>query len=239
MTQYDLYLNSGPRRMKTMVHVPQLLGCMANGPTTEEALERTPAAIRDFLAFLQRYDLTNDGATVDPASDIETVVVDHITEDMWPGSGEPPVLLEPDLEPVSPAQLEEYIARLAAMGAAVSELVGALGPDELAARPAKGRPIGQILNHVLEAEAAYMTAFGKTDGVPGAGTILKRQEGDILSWTAAVRARWADHLRQMSSEQLSEPFVHYKRERTARKVLRRALEHQWEHLVELRVRLEQ
>ena len=49
MTVYDLYLESGPRRRKTMVHVPSLLGCVATGATTEEALANTPAAIQSFL----------------------------------------------------------------------------------------------------------------------------------------------------------------------------------------------
>jgi predicted RNase H-like HicB family nuclease len=38
-----------------MVHFLELLGCIATGPTTEEALDRTPATIRDFLQFLQRH----------------------------------------------------------------------------------------------------------------------------------------------------------------------------------------
>lgn len=53
--QYALYLESGPRRRKTMVHVLDLLGCIAQGPTTEAALEATSAAIRAYLRFLQRH----------------------------------------------------------------------------------------------------------------------------------------------------------------------------------------
>jgi len=49
MTTYDLYLESGPRRKKTMVYVLDLLGCMANGLTTEEALARAPSTL--FAAF--------------------------------------------------------------------------------------------------------------------------------------------------------------------------------------------
>jgi hypothetical protein len=32
---YDLYLESGPKRKKTMVHVLDLLGCIVHGPTTD------------------------------------------------------------------------------------------------------------------------------------------------------------------------------------------------------------
>ncbi|MSQ11860.1 MAG: hypothetical protein EXR48_04115 [Dehalococcoidia bacterium] len=46
MTEYPLYVESGPRRRKTMVHVLDLLGCMVQEPTTEEALEAAPDAVR-------------------------------------------------------------------------------------------------------------------------------------------------------------------------------------------------
>ena len=49
--EYALYLESGPRRRKTMVHVLELLGCIAQGPTTEKALAATPEAIRAYLRF--------------------------------------------------------------------------------------------------------------------------------------------------------------------------------------------
>lgn len=41
MTTYDLYPESAPGRRKTMVHVLALLGCVAVGPTSEEALAAT------------------------------------------------------------------------------------------------------------------------------------------------------------------------------------------------------
>jgi predicted RNase H-like HicB family nuclease len=61
-----LYLESGPQRRKTMVHVPALLGCMANGATTEEALDATPHAICAYLRFLRR---AGEGADPDEPFD--------------------------------------------------------------------------------------------------------------------------------------------------------------------------
>lgn len=54
MTTYGLYLESDPRRRKTMVHVLDLLGCVAVGPTTDDAPAATPDAIRAFLGTLRR-----------------------------------------------------------------------------------------------------------------------------------------------------------------------------------------
>jgi predicted RNase H-like HicB family nuclease len=58
-----------------MVHVLDLVGCIAKGPTTDDALNRTPEAIRAYLRFLKRH-----GQAVDPGSEFETVVAEHVTK---------------------------------------------------------------------------------------------------------------------------------------------------------------
>jgi len=84
MVLYNLYLESGPMRKKTMVHVLDLLGCISTGPTTEAALERTPHAIREYLRFLQRH-----GFPIDSEAQIQTRIAEHITEGTWLGNGDP------------------------------------------------------------------------------------------------------------------------------------------------------
>ena len=74
MTTYDLYLESGPRRRKTMVHVLDLLGCVAVGPTTDDAIAATPEAIRAYRRFLCRH-----GEDIDPDAPFDTRVAEHIT----------------------------------------------------------------------------------------------------------------------------------------------------------------
>jgi predicted RNase H-like HicB family nuclease len=84
VTGYALYLESGPQHRKTMVHVPALLGCIANGPTTEDAIAATPDAIRAYLRFLRR-----SGEDADPDAAFKTRVEEHVTEAMWLGNGSP------------------------------------------------------------------------------------------------------------------------------------------------------
>ncbi|HEY7465847.1 MAG TPA: hypothetical protein VIB47_04075, partial [Dehalococcoidia bacterium] len=105
--EYALYLESGPQRRKTMVHVPALLGCIANSATTEEAVEATPDAIRAFLRFLRR---AGEGA--DPEAPFGTRVEEHVTEGQWLGNGSPYVTYGPDLEPVTAAEMTTLINRL-------------------------------------------------------------------------------------------------------------------------------
>jgi hypothetical protein len=56
-------------------------------------------------------------------------------------------------------------------------------------------------------------------------------------WLGVVRAKEIERLRSLNDQERNEPFIHWKYTRTARKVMRHMLEHQWEHLVELRERL--
>ena len=215
-----------------MVHVLELLGCIANGPTTEEALARTPAANHEYQRFLARH-----GDPVDLSAEIETQIAEHITEGVWLGNGDPSLVFQPDLEPLTAEAAEVYIQRLAWMGEEMAALAGGLSQEALQEKPPKGRSIQGILEHVLESEYAYMYAFGRPEGLPGSGSIVKKREGDLLDWMAYVRGREIERLRSLSEQERSEPFIHWKYTRTARKVMRRMLEHQWEHLVELKARL--
>ena len=82
MTAYDLYLESGPRRRKTMVHVLDLLGCVAVGTTTDEAIAATPQAIQTFRRFLYRH-----GEDIDPNAPFDTRVAEHLMEGDFIGNG--------------------------------------------------------------------------------------------------------------------------------------------------------
>jgi uncharacterized damage-inducible protein DinB/predicted RNase H-like HicB family nuclease len=234
MTPYKLYLESGPRHKKTMVHVLDLLGCIANGPTTEGALNRTPDAIQDFLQFLQYH-----GEKIEQNSEIQIEIAEHITEGIWLGNGDPSIVFQPDLVPLSVEELDAYIQRLEWMRLDMEALVGGLSEEQLEQKPqVKGRPIQAILAHILESEYAYMYAFGRLEELPGSGSIVKKREGELLDWMGVVRAREIERLRSLNELERSEPFIHWKYTRTARKVMRRMLEHYWEHLVEIKTRLE-
>ncbi|MDO8690990.1 MAG: hypothetical protein Q7R39_13430 [Dehalococcoidia bacterium] len=102
---YDLYVESGPRRRKTMVHVLDLLGCIAQGPTTAEALEAAPEAIRLYLRFLLAH-----GEAVDPEGVFTTTVAAHVMEGSWIGNGDPVPGFGPDFRPLTAPDLSVYPA---------------------------------------------------------------------------------------------------------------------------------
>jgi predicted RNase H-like HicB family nuclease len=153
MAEYALYLESGPKRRKTMVHVLDLLGCMATGPTTEDALAATSEAIRAYLRFL--HDI---GELSKPLGDFTTRVEEHITEGLWLGNGSPYVTFAPNLLPVGEAKLGVLIRRLLGLRERLAAWAESQDDDTLDAEPVEGsRTARSILLHVLGTPGAYLS----------------------------------------------------------------------------------
>ncbi|HYM84737.1 MAG TPA: DinB family protein [Candidatus Dormibacteraeota bacterium] len=235
MMTFRLFLESGPKRRKTMVHVPELLGCVAVGPTTDDALLATPDAIRAFRAFVAAR-LPGDAAGGDPGDAFETVVAEHITEGDWLGNGSPYITLACDLEPVSEAELETYVGRHRALRAALSTWAAGQGSAALDAKPsAGGRTARAILLHALGAGGGYLAA-ALGSGPAGYSALAGAAERGEVEVAEAMR-RSAD-LIETRLQAITEDDRDAIRERsgttrTLRKALRRLLEHDWEHLAEL------
>lgn len=234
MCTYALYLESGPRQQRTMVHVLGLLGCIAKGPTTEVALAATPDAIRAYLHFLARH-----GVEVEEHPRVEVRVVEHVTVGQWLGNGDPALVFGPDRAPLTDPDMEEYIRRLEWSRAEIVALVRRLSPPELAAQPAGGRSIRAMLEHLMESEHFYVCTLGRVEGLPAAGSIVQKRQGPLPGWMACVRERELARLRTLMPTERERPVVRWGQIWTARKVLRRMLEHEWEHLVELADRVGQ
>src|SRR2546426_11845200 len=100
MTIYALYLESGPQHKKTLAHVLDLLGCVVQGETTDEAVAAAPDVIRAYLDFLHRH-----GEKVDATAKIETRIAEHNTQGLFSGQA----LWPQDLRPVAPAALARYV----------------------------------------------------------------------------------------------------------------------------------
>ena len=181
-TEYALYLESGPKMKTTMVHVFDLLGCIANGPTTEAALEATPGEIREFLRFLQRH-----GENVDPDAPFTTKIAAHVMEGSWIGQGDPAPGFAPDFEPLTPEDESAYRRRFQWLGEEIVALIGEVPEDELSAKPSKGRVLRDIVTHVANAEPEYFRAsgIGKPEGVKEALQAIEGAQAGEL----AARAR--------------------------------------------------
>jgi predicted RNase H-like HicB family nuclease/uncharacterized damage-inducible protein DinB len=234
MTEYALYLESGPKHKTTMVHVPVLLGCIARGPTTEAALEATPAAIRRYLRFLSRH-----GDELDPLAAFTIAVAEHITEGSWLGYGDPAPGFAPDFEPLNARELAIHLRRLDWLQADLLDLIKPLTREQLAGQPEKGRSIQQILEHVAESDGYYLRYLvGKVDGLSEA--LKAVQAGPAEALPALLFDLWgvsAARLRTLTEAERTAQVPHGQVTWTAHRALRRMLEHAWEHLLEISERL--
>jgi predicted RNase H-like HicB family nuclease len=227
---YEIYLESGPQHRRTWASVPSLPGCTWIGPTSEAAIEAAPVAIGARLDFLRRH-----GETVEPAP-IEVFVVDHVIERKVLGFGQQS--FPSDREPLSPDELASHL-RWAAWSR--EEFVAALRAQTmpLADKPESGRSAGAIVLHVAEAEWAYVASM--FPGVPGRGAAiaaLERAGDDPWDALTAERAPLVERLAAMTPDEMSRVMEKDGRPRwSARRVFRRLLEHEWEHVQELRARV--
>jgi predicted RNase H-like HicB family nuclease/uncharacterized damage-inducible protein DinB len=227
--EYALYLESGPMRRKTMVHVFDLLGCVAVGQTTEAALDSTPGAIRAYLRFLQRH-----GEPVDPAARISTRLAQHIAETaIFIGQGSPYITFEPDLESVSESESETFLARFRWMREELAAWVETQSDNQVDAKPENGRSAGGVVLHVMSVGGYLSASLG---GAPGFGTVQAKAERGEISLAKGLRtvaALAAERVRAATPEQRRAVLQRPQDVRTLRKALRRTLEHDWEHLAEL------
>lgn len=240
MLTLALYLESGPRQRKTMVHVLDLLGCTAQGATTDEALAATPAAVHTYLAFMARHAAAT-AALPSPEVEFETAIAAHVMEGDWLGNGDPTPGFGPDFVPLAAADLAAYLVRLAVMRAALRELVAPLSPAQLAAEPqGRGRTIYAILEHSVTAQAGYLRYLvGPMESMSVARRAVSAGPEDVLP---ALEHAWeidAGRLAVLSEAERTCPMPHGQVTWTARRCLRRTLEHEWEHLLEIATRLAQ
>jgi hypothetical protein len=236
VTEYRLYVESGPKMKTTMVHVPELLGCIANAGTTEAALEATPGEIRRFLGFLRRH-----GEDVDPEADFTVVIAQHVMEGSWIGCGDPAPGFETDFAPLSREDEDTYRNRFRALGSELIALIGNLPAEEVASMPAKERALRDIVLHIANAEPEYFRAsnIGKPDGTKE--TLRAVEEAAPEGLPDAIADLWSllgAQLDRITTEVREGQVRRGEKLWTARRGFRRLLEHPWEHLREMERRLE-
>ena len=227
---FDLYLESGPQHKRTWVFVPALPGCVSVGPTTEAAIEGAPAAIRARLEFLRRH-----GEPVE-SRPIDVMVADHVIERDFLGYGQQ--FFPPDREPLTAAEAADRL-RWAAWSREEFVAAARAVPAPLTLKPATGRSVAAILSHVAGAEWAYVsTTLGALRGGSALMSAIENAGDHPWEALAAERAALVDRLAALTPDELSRVVEKGGRPKwTARRMFRRMLEHEWEHVGELRARI--
>ncbi|HYU81678.1 MAG TPA: DinB family protein [Candidatus Polarisedimenticolia bacterium] len=226
---YLLYLESGPQRKKTLAHVLDLLGCVVQGDTTDQAIAAAPDAIRAYLRYLARH-----GEKVDQPTKIETAVAEHNTGGMFSGQA----LWPQDLKPLTPSALARYVRWLEWSRADLLALVKGIDDKALRAKPSKGRSLRDILLHVLDADKSYVYGLVgplKTMGEPT--NAADRGDLDLHVGLQEARAAAIARLKKLTPEERARIRKAGQSTYSAYRVIRRMLEHEWEHRAEIAARL--
>jgi predicted RNase H-like HicB family nuclease len=229
---FDLYLESGPQHRKTWIYVPGLPGCSGVAPTTDQALGAAAAAIRVRLDFLRAH-----GEPVADPDPLDLAVAEHVIERKFAGFGQQ--LFAPDLEPLA---AEDAARLLRWAGWSREELITAARAQTipLAVKPETGGRSGAvILGHVASSEWAYVSStLGTLPGASAAMAAIEAAGEEPWAALAAERAVVAGRLAALSPQDLTRVVDKGGRPHwTARRMFRRLLEHEWEHVLELRARL--
>ena len=221
---YQVYIQE-KRSGHTMAHVLDLPGCIAQGNTPGEALERLPTAIAEYLAWLLAY-----GQEAPPEQEpIEFEVVEHNPSTSTTGLIG---FYEPERVPVSEAEIEYFLRLMAHSRDTLLKLVSDLPETVLRERPpGHTRSIWDILRHIASAERWYLSRLW--DDLP-----RFPQQRDVFDRLALVREYACQRLRAMSAEDRAQVVTAGDGELwSGRKVFRRFLEHEREHTDEIAERL--
>jgi hypothetical protein len=222
MTTYELYVETGPRQRATMVHVPQLLGCVVVRPTMRQALEETPPAIARFLRMRRRH---GDDPDLEARFDI------HVAGQSREGLM---LALPTDMTALSDEAIEHALDQLGWINEELAVWADAQPPDVLAAVPPTGWPARKIVLHVIASQGGYLeSALGAgpdtapvrrnaSRGAISLGEGLRETVRLCRECVARATPEQRRGIRQM-------PWGPY----TLHRALRRLNEHAWEHLDEL------
>ena len=225
MARYRACLEVGNNGV-CVAHVPELLGCFAVGSTREETLERLRDAISEYLAWLAKH-----REAPPPSAESERVEIEVVEEVSTAGGypledSEPVAFFAADQEPISYHDLQTAVRLMEHARRDLLEFLRDVPDSLLHWRPGPDEPsIAETLLHMAHVEASFLACLEEESQRPP------------FPQLTAVRS-WAYHrLSRLTEAELSRLTTHRGEKWSARKVLRRFLEHDREHTAYVRALL--
>jgi predicted RNase H-like HicB family nuclease/uncharacterized damage-inducible protein DinB len=234
MLRYPVYLETADDG-RCMAHVLDLPGCAVRAPARDEALSRLPDAIRDYHAWLRRH-----GESA-PSAD-ERIEIEVAGESSGIGPFDrrsAAALFLPEQEPITPEEMKPYFRLMGYSRANLLALVRDLPDDVLDWQPhSESFNIRGLLRHVGNAEQWYVSRLVDLETLPPEWS--HDESLPIFEFLEMTRRTATDRLQQLTQAERSGVFYTMHRAWepgepwTARKVLRRFLEHEGEHTNQVR-----
>ena len=211
MPHYQVYLETSPEALEEggyLAHVVDLIGCAARGKTKDEALANTRAAIVQVLTVLRKH-----GAAVPAESEpIELTVTETDA-----------LTLPTDYTALTDDELEALWERASFSRQELLDTLLNVSPAALKWR--ENEPawaISSMLAHIAQADLWY------------ASRLEARGIRELIWRMSATRALLLQHLQNLPAAQRARVTNHNGEDWTPRKAARRMLEHEWEHLAQIR-----
>jgi len=213
--RYKVYLDveeGTPSEGGPLAHIPALPGCAARGRTKEEALSNLKDLLGNYLALFGQEDESLPASVADVELDVEETEALTFPEDK---------------EPLKSEEIGTLLRKMELSRQALLDTLSGLSDEVLAwRRDEESWPIKQILEHIANAEWWYIQR-------------LTEWPRDPFERLETIRQMAAERLQNLTPEELERVTIHYGEEWMARKVFRRFLEHEREHLSHIHEVLEE
>ena len=213
--------------------LPDFWGCISKEKTRESALEKLPDSIRIYLSWLKTH-----GVEVPDSNEIKVDIVE-VFKPFRVGDYEVNAFFEADRPPLSQ---EEVLTGIQKMEWSRQDLLRKTSqlPQEILDRKLDNRrSIRENLEHIATAEWWYLTrinlslpslkTFPQSASLAGGWESMKGSASGFEKMRA-IRELAIERLSNLTDEERSRVTTHSSEEWSARKVLRRFLEHEREHI---------
>jgi predicted RNase H-like HicB family nuclease len=208
MTEAKIYVTN-PSEGYFLATIPVLLGCIASGKTREEAIAKARRVFREYRALLEAHGVaTLHGKDIDP-------------EQLPIGELESPPLVPGEDQAFEEHEIRDFIHQYEASRAAVLALVTKLSPDQFERAPNEETwSVRQTLEHMMTTDIALLSR-------------LEKWPADPLSSYQAVHRIAVQRFSVMEPGDWRDHTISGRRW-TTKRVMRRLLEHEFEHYQHLR-----
>ena len=198
-----------------MAHVPSLPGCISTGLNEELALSRLPQAITEYLQWLKVH-----GERVPDQVDPIELELGGVGSDVRTGHpGDTDTFFPPDRTPMTEQEVAAMLRLLNYSRQDLIQTVSGLPNEVMNWKPGSGESgevwdIDDILEHIASSEQFY----------------ISRLSTNVMTMLQETRAAAVERLAALDESERSRVVEHAGDLWTARKIFRRMLEHEREHI---------
>jgi predicted RNase H-like HicB family nuclease/uncharacterized damage-inducible protein DinB len=189
-----------------LAHVPVLRGCIASGTNRDEAIANARRAFRAYLELLDARGVSIDHwKDLDPdAFEVRDMPADRVVPE--------------DIGPMEEHELRDFLHQFESSRAALLSLIRDISAEDLERKPTETMwSVREALEHVMLTEASLLSR-------------LEKWPADPYNTLQAVHRMAFQRFTVMEPADTGLDHVVLGRRWTTRKVMRRILEHEFEHL---------